>query len=385
MKADAPLRVYVIAGEASGDLLGGHLMAELKKQHQGEIKFHGVGGDRMAAEGLTSLFPYHELSMLGVIEILPYLFNIAARINLTVEDIVAKKPDIVITIDSPGFCARVVERLRNLHVKAKFVHYVAPTVWAYKPERAQRFKELFDHILLLLPFEPKYFTDVDMPCTFVGHPVVAETAPGDGDAFRKKYEIAPETPLFCLLPGSRRGEVKRHLPIFARAIGILARQYPELAITVAVPKHVLGFIAPYFKDCPFRAVILANNQDKKDALAASNLAIVKSGTVALEVAMAGTPMIVTYRVHALTAWYFRRKQNIKYVNLINILRNEEAIPELLQELCTPLAIASASSALFSDTTRQQIQKAAAHDALATLVPSNGTPSEIAARTILSLF
>ena len=385
MKPDAPLRVYVIAGEASGDLLGGHLMAELRKQHQGEIAFHGVGGERMAAEGLTSLFPYHELSMLGVIEILPYLFNIAARINLTVEDIVAKKPDVIVTIDSPGFCARVVERLRKMEFQAKFVHYVAPTVWAYKPERALRFKELFDHLLVLLPFEPPYFTDVGLPCTFVGHPVVAETQPGNGAAFRTKFEIAPDTPLFCILPGSRRGEVKRHLPIFARAIGILARQYPNLAITVAVPKHVMGFIAPYFHDCPFRAVILANNQDKKDALAASNLAIVKSGTVALEVAMAGTPMIVTYRVHPLTAWYFRKKQNIKYVNLINILRNEEAIPELLQELCTPLMIASAGAALFSDALRQHQQTSDAKEALATLVPPDGSPSQIAAKTILSLF
>jgi lipid-A-disaccharide synthase len=382
--ADTPRRIYLIAGEASGDFLGAQLMDALKTQYASELKFNGIGGDKMTAQGLSSLFPYYELSLMGFIEILPYMFNLHARINLTVEDILAKNPDVVVTIDSPGFCFRVVDRLRKAGFKGKCVHYVAPTVWAYKPERALRCKALFDHMLVLLPFEPPYFEAVDLPCTFVGHAVVAESKTGDGAAFRQKYEISPSTPLFCMLPGSRRGEAKRHLPIFARAISMLARQYPDLALTIAVPKNILGFVAPYFQGCPFRAVILANDEDKKGAIAASDLAIVKSGTVALEVAMAGTPMIVTYRVNPISAWLFRRVAITKFVNLVNILRKEEAIPELLQELCSPLPLASACASLFGDEQRKAAQRQAAREALSTLVPSESTPSQIAARTIVNL-
>ncbi len=258
----------------------------------------------METEGLKSLFPYYELSMMGFIEILPYIFNLMARIQSTVEDISAKHPDAVITIDSPGFCFRVVDKLRKEKLKTKFVHYVAPSVWAYKPERARKCARLFDHLLALLPFEPPYFEKVGLRCTWVGHPVVAETSIGDGAAFRRKYEIPDQTPLFTLLPGSRKGEVERHMPVFAKAITLLAGQVPDLAIAVAVPKNVISLIAPYFKECPFRAVITSNEQDKKDAIAASNIAIVKSGTVALEVAMAGVPMVIAYRVNAISAWLF---------------------------------------------------------------------------------
>ena len=376
--------IYLIAGEASGDLLGAHLMRALKSQSPRPISFYGVGGEKMTAEGLKSLFPYYELSMMGFIEILPYIFNLAARIHLTVDDILAKQPDVVITIDSPGFCFRVVEKLRKENNKIKFVHYVAPSVWAYKPERARKCARLFDHLLCLLPFEPPYFEKVGLPCSWVGHPVVAETQTGNGTTFRQKYEIAPETPLFCLLPGSRKGEVERHMPIFAQAINLLAEQFPDPAIAVAVPKNVMGFIAPYFKNCPFRAVIVANEQDKKDAMAAADLAIVKSGTVALEVAMAGVPMVVAYRVNPLSAWAFRRMSLIKYANLVNIIKGREVIAELLQELCTAPLIADAAANVLSNSERRQKQKTEVASALMQLVPPGEFPSAIAARKILEL-
>ncbi|MGE0753968.1 MAG: lipid-A-disaccharide synthase, partial [Alphaproteobacteria bacterium] len=187
-----PLVVYIIAGEASGDFLGGQLMQSLKEKAGRPVKFHGVGGDKMAAHGLTSRFPYHELSLMGFIEILPYAYNLMSRIDTVVEDIRERSPDVVITIDSPGFCFRVVKKLREEKMRCKFIHYVAPTVWAYKPERAEKCAALFDHMLVLLPFEPPYFTSKGLPCTFVGHPVVAETQPGNGADFRNKYEIVPE-------------------------------------------------------------------------------------------------------------------------------------------------------------------------------------------------
>lgn len=377
------LKLYIVAGEASGDLLGAHLMRALKRESKREIHFFGIGGDKMTAEGLDSLFPFYELSMMGFVEVLPYIFNLSARINATVDDILAKQPAVVVTIDSPGFCFRVVSKLRKEGFKGKFIHYVAPTVWAYKPERAEKCAELFDHMLTLLPFEKPYFDKVGLKCTWVGHPVVAETEIGNGEAFRQKYQITPETLLLAVLPGSRKGEVDRHMPIFAKAITLLARQYPKMAISVAVPKNVINFVAPYFENCPFRAVVAAGEEDKKDAIAAANIALVKSGTVALEVAKAGTPMIVAYRVNPISAWLLKRMVLTKYVNLINIILKKELIPELLQELCTPLMIASAASVLLSDPEKQRLQKQASKDVLQQLLPGSGIlPSDIAAHVIL---
>jgi lipid-A-disaccharide synthase len=381
---ERPLTAYVIAGEPSGDLLGAHLMRELKAKKP-DIKFCGVGGPRMANQGISSLFPYHELALMGFVEILPYVFKIFARVNLVVEDILAKRPDVVITIDVPGFTLRVVEKLRAAGCKAKFVHYVAPTVWMYKPWRAALCAKLFDHMLVLLPFEPPYFTKEGLACTFVGHPVVCETKPGNGAAFREKYQISPQTKLFSLLPGSRGGEIKRHMPIFARMVALLASQYTDIAIAVIVPKHALPTIAPYFQNCPFRAVVTANDEDKKNALAASNIAITKSGTIVLEIAQAGTPMIVTHRVNALTARVLRKQMLMPMVSLINILHQKEIIPELLQEQCTPEVLAAAVSQLLSSPEQQNRQKEYCKSALAMLVPPNGKmPSLLASDTILQL-
>lgn len=381
----APLKIYLIAGESSGDLLGSHLMRALKAESPREVKFHGVGGEKMEAEGLSSLFPYHELSLLGFVEILPYVFNIFVRINAAVEDILAKQPDVVVTIDVPGFNLRVAERLRKAGCKAKLVHYVAPTVWAYKPERAALCARLFDHLLVLFPFEPPYFEKEGLACTFIGHPVAAEIAPGDGGAFRKRYDIAPDVPLLCLLPGSRSGEIKRHMPVLGPAVAMLAQLHPNLALAVAVPRHVLPAIAPYFQNCPFRAVVTASEQDKLDAIAAANVAIVKSGTVALEVAAAGTAMLVTYRVNPISARMLRRVMLTRYVNILNIMEKAEIIPELLQEHCNPLMIANSAASLLHDTAMRDRQKQRVRRALDRLVPADGEkPSRIAARTILSL-
>jgi lipid-A-disaccharide synthase len=240
-------------------------------------------------------------------------------------------------------------------------------------------------MLLLLPFEPPYFEAVGLPCTWVGHAAVAETPIGDGKAFRDKYEIADATRVLCLMPGSRKGEVERHMPIFAKTVAMLAAQFPDIAMAVAVPQNVMPFVAPYFKGCPFRAVVMAGEQDKKNAIAASNFAIVKSGTVALEVALAGTPMLVTYKVNALSAWAFRRMSTLKYVSLINIILDKPVIPEFLQELCSPLLLAGAAAYYLQNESARNHQKEQAKLALSTLIPPNGAlPSDLAARTVLQL-
>lgn len=379
-----PLTVYLIAGEASGDLLGAHLMRELKAARP-DVKIHGIGGPRMAAEGLKSLFPFDELSLMGFVEIIPHALKLSARINQAVDDIRLKRPDVLITIDSPGFCFRVVKKLRHEQFDTKYVHYVAPTVWAYKPERAQKCADLFDHLLVLLPFEPPYFSAVGLPCTFIGHPVVTETNTGDKTAFRSKYQIPASTKLFCLLPGSRKSEIKRHMPIFARAIAMLATRYPDLAIVVAVPPHMLHHVGPYFRNCPFRAVITTDEEDKKNAIAGADLAITKSGTVTLEIAMANTPMVVTHRMNPLSAWLFKRMASVRWVTLVNILGNKEIVPELLQETCVPALISAAAFQLITSHERITAQKTSYHTELTKLHPTeNLPPSRLAVNCILQL-
>ncbi len=377
--------IYIIAGEPSGDFLGAHLMRSLRENSQQQLLFYGIGGEKMEEEGLKSLFPYHELSMMGLVEIIPHLWRTITHIASTIADIVMKQPQMVITIDSPGFCFRIVKKLRKIGLKTKFVHYVAPTVWAYKPKRAEKCAKLFDHMLLLLPFEPPYFKKVGLDCTFVGHPVVCESKAGNAAEFRAKYEIADDVKIFCLLPGSRKGEVTSHMPIFAMALSLLSFCYPKLAFVVSVPEHALELLSPYLNNSPFRAIITSNEQDKKNAMAASDFAFVKSGTVAFEVAMAHTPMLITYKMNAISVWLLKLMITTKYVNLINILLKKEAIPELLQEHATPMMLASCANTLLSNPDLQQKQQESIKEALDRLVPPGGqNPSDIAAKKILSL-
>lgn len=374
--------IYIIAGEPSGDALGAHLIRAIKAQAKMPIIFAGIGGEQMEREGLRSLFPYHDLSHMGFAEIVPHAFKLLARIEQTFDDIKTKAPHALITIDSPGFCKRVVKRLRKERFDTRYIHYVAPSVWAWRPKRAEIFARLFDHLLTLLPFEPPYFERVGLATTFVGHPIVAETQTGDGSAFRARYKIEPDTPLFTVLPGSRKAEIKRHLPIFARAIALLSESYPNLAICVPVPKYLLATVKPYFEDCPFRAIVTANPEDKIDGFKASNAAIVKSGTVSLEVAKAGTPMVIAYRVSPLSAFIYGRLRITKLVTLVNILLGREIIPELLQRDCTPIMIASAMADLLASPSRASAQREAVSQAFAMLTPANYSPSELAARIII---
>ncbi|MEZ5691854.1 MAG: lipid-A-disaccharide synthase [Rickettsiales bacterium] len=380
---EKPLVIYMMAGEPSGDFLGAQLIKSLRANSQREILFYGIGGKKMEAEGLKSIFPYHELSIMGIFEIIPNIFRILAHISSTVADIIIKQPDMVITIDSPGFCFRVVEKLRKENFKSRFIHYVAPTVWAYKPERAKKCKALFDHILLLLPFEAPYFEKVGLNYTFVGHPIICESLTGDNERFRQKYEIPQQTILISLLPGSRENEIKRHMPIFTKAIAILANKYPDIALTMSVPEHVKPLLGKYLNDCPFRIIMTVDEQDKQDAFAASDFAFVKSGTVSLEVAKAGTPMLISYKMNSLSVWWLKRYIKIKYVNLINIILNKEVIPEILQEQATPIALASCADNILSNPELMKRQRNHMSTAIKRLIPENNEkPSDIAAQNIL---
>ncbi len=327
--------IYIIAGEASGDFLGGRLLQTLHDK-QSDIILSGIGGERMQQTGLTSLFPMQELALMGFAEVLPHLFRLKRRIRQTVRDILDKQPDIVITIDSPGFTFRVVRQLRDAGYKGPFIHYVAPTVWAYKPQRAAKTASLFDALMVLLPFEPPYFEKEGLKTHFTGHPVAWEwKETGDGKAFRARHRIAAKATVIGMFPGSRRGELRRHLPVFKETIARVHKEYPMLELVIPTTEAMAQPIADEVKHWPVPSHLVVGDTEKKDAYAACNIALAKAGTVSIETAFAGIPTITTFKTSWLSAFIVRRMSNISLYNLINIIRDEEIIPEYLQENCHP--------------------------------------------------
>lgn len=379
------IKLYIIAGEPSGDVLGGKLICALKSLDP-HIIFKGVGGDNIAKQGVVSLFPIKDIAVMGFSEVLPHVRTVFKRIDQTVDDIIDFKPDAVITIDSPGFCKRVVKKLKQRGYQGKLIHYVAPTVWAYKPKRAEKFAELFDHIMVLLPFEVPYFEKVGLDCTFVGHSIVEEqVAAGQADRFREKYNIDHDAVILSVLCGSRQGEIKRLFDIFSQTIQFLSQKIPKLHVvfpTISDMEDTLkqkasGLGTPY--------TVISDPMIKFDAYAASYFALCKSGTISLELSLAGVPMIVAYKVSPLSAWLLRRMIQVDYVNLINILANDEVIPECLQEQCTSDILANRLWELFSDKEVCNQQKSKTQEMLKLLnVDEERKPSEVAAETIMHI-
>ena len=374
--------VFVIAGEASGDNLAAKLMAALRRKTSDNIRFAGVGGDAMAAQGLISLFPMQDLSLMGMAEILPHLPRLIRHLRSTTAAIKNLAPSVVVTVDSPGFSFRVAKRIRQLDIP--LVHYVAPQLWAWRPERGHELAGMIDHLLALLPFEPEFFKTYGVPCTFVGHPAVeAGLADGDGAKFRAQLGIADAAPIIAVLPGSRRTEVRRLLPVFGRALDILAVQNPRIHAVIPTVNAVADSVRQAVAQWTIPASVVTDRAEKIDAFAASIAAITKSGTVTLELALAGVPMVVSYKVSPLTALLVRRLLRVDHVALVNLLAGERLVPEFLQDCCTPEALATAVSELLSQPEKRQKQKAGLAAAVEALGHGSPGPSERAADVVVS--
>ena len=368
--APRPVTVFIAAGEASGDALGGRLMAALKSTPDRPVQFHGIGGPQMTEEGLTSLFPMDELSIMGLVEILPRLRHLLRRIKETADEIHRLQPDVVITIDSPGFAHQLAKKLGP--VPFPKIHYVAPSVWAWKPGRVHKFKKHFDHLLALLPIEPPYFEAVGLPCHFVGHSVLESgAADGNGRRFRQKYDIAADVPLLCLLPGSRRGEITRLMPDFSRTVGILEARLPGLKVVIPTVPARAAMVREMTGSWETPPVIVEGGAEKYDAMAACNAALAASGTVALELALARVPTVIAYRLAPLTHYIVRRLVKVDYAHLLNILMGREIVPERIQRDCRPEQLAEDLLALFGEGGACQIE--ALKPALERLNPEGGKP------------
>lgn len=368
-------QIYIIAGEHSGDQLGAGLMQALKQQSG--CNFQGVGGKGMMKQGLTSLFDMQDISVMGFTEIVPHLFRITSRIRQTVQDIIEKKPDILITIDSPGFCFRVIKALRKHNAAPPLcVHYVAQTVWAYKPGRAVKAANLLDGLMTLFAFEVPYFTKHGLNTQWVGHPAAWHVHP---------KQHTENTINLALFPGSRNAELKRHMPLYRAVCERLASTHPTLQATMPVPENLHALATQLSADWPCPLNIVPSAQ-KQDVLNHAQAALCKSGTITLECGLSETPMVITYKANPISVWVVRRTVQTQFAGLPNILLEREAVPELIQEKAQPDAIAQALAPLLSETAERTTQKQALHQLRHLLLPSSEkNPSELAAAYVLSRY
>ena len=350
------LRIYVIAGEPSGDALGARLIAALRES--GPVEVAGVGGEQMAGEGVASLFPLEKLAVMGIVEVLPRVPRLLRLMDRTAADIIAWRPDAVVTIDSAGFSKGIAKRLIAARFAAPRIHYVAPMVWAWRPGRARTMARLFDRLLALWPFEPPLFERVGLPTDLVGHPMI-EAPKGDGGAFRARHGIGPERVPLALLPGSRRIEVGRLLPIFRDTVDRLVRMHPELRPHLVMPTvaTVGEGVRAAAAEWPWPVTVTLGEDEKRDAFAASRAALGASGTVALELALAGVPQVTAYRLAPVTAAIVRRMLRINHASLVNLLSERRLVPEMLQEDCRPGRLAPVLAPLLADGPERRAQLA----------------------------
>ena len=368
------LKLFLIAGEPSGDRLGAALMAGIRSL--APVEFAGVGGPLMQAEGMESLFPMEELSVMGIAEVLPKYFPLKRRIRQAAEAVLASGAEALITIDSPDFCLRVAALVKAARPDLRTIHYVAPSVWAWRPGRAAKMARVIDHVLALLPFEPPYMTAAGMTCDFVGHPVVAEPLA----SAEEKAAFAGQGPLLLALPGSRKGEVTRLAPVFGEVVARLKARHPDLRVALPTVRGVAGLVRELTAGWVVAPEIIEDPAGKRGAFAAADVALAASGTVSLELAANGCPMVVAYDMHPLTLWLMRRAAQIDTVTLVNLVSETRVVPEFIGPDCRADRIAPALEAVLADP---MAQKAAMALTMERLGKGGEPPGLRAARSVLA--
>lgn len=350
------MKLFLIAGEVSGDRLGGALMGGLSALSPG-LAFDGIGGPDMAAQGLVSRFPMEELSLMGIAEILPRYRHLKRRIRETAEVVAQTAPDALLTIDSPDFCLRVARQARAIGFTGPVIHYVAPSVWAWRPGRAARMAKFVDHVLALLPFEPPLMQAAGMSCDFVGHPVVAEkrASAAEGLAFRAAHHIAEDAPLVLCLPGSRRSEVARLAPRFDEALIRLRDRIPETRVVIPTVPGVSRMVRDMTRRWPTAPIVVEAPADKRAAFQAATIALAASGTVSLELAANRLPMVIAYDMAPLSRWLIGMLLKTDTVTLVNLVSDSRAIPEFLGRDCRAGPIADALLDLLESPERRAAQ------------------------------
>jgi lipid-A-disaccharide synthase len=378
---DPKRRIFLIATEESGDRLGSALMKVLRQRLGDGVEFAGVGGRTMAREGLESLFPIEELSIVGFATVVQQLPKILRLIRDTADAVLEAAPDALVIIDSPDFTHRVARRVRAKNSAIPVVDYVSPQLWAWRPGRARTMLGYVDHVLGLLPFEPEEYRKLGgPPCSYVGHPLIEQLGSLRPNAEEQKRRNS-ELPVLLVLPGSRRSEIRHHIEVFGAALGRLQAEGRAFELMLPTMPHLQEAIVDAVKGWPVQPQVVIGEQDKRAAFRIAHAALAKSGTVTLELALAGVPMVTAYRVGAIEAFILRRAIRVSSVILANLVIGKDVIPEFLQEDCTPEKLAEALAEVLSDSAmrREQLEAFATLD---TVMSTGDQPPSVRAADIV---
>ena len=381
--ADVARKIFLIATEESGDRLGASLMKVLRQRLGGAVHFEGVGGQAMAREGLTSLFPIEQLSIMGLAAVVKQLPMILRRIRETAAAVTQASPDVLVIIDSPDFTHRVARRVRARDPAIPIVNYVSPSVWAWRPGRARAMTAYVDHVLALLPFEPEEYRKLrGPPCSYVGHPLIEQTGtlrPGPDE--QKRRDETP--PVLLVLPGSRRSEIRHHMAVFGAALGLLRDEGVAFEPILPTMPHLVDAVREGVANWPVQPRIVIGEQEKRAAFRIARAALAKSGTVTLELALAGVPMVTAYRAGAVEAWIMRRLINVPSVILANLVVGDNVVPEFLQQDCTAERLSRALRDVLEESPlrRRQVEAFAKLDTI--MSTGIATPSMRAAEIVLA--
>jgi len=382
-----PIRLFLVAGEHSGDQLGGKLISALRETSQREIEFAGVGGEAMAAEGCTSLFPLSDIAVMGPLAILARLRTILKRVYQSADAAIAMKPDALIILDSPEFTHPIAKRVRRRHPEIPVVDYVSPSIWAWRPGRARRMRRYIDHVLAILPFEPAVHENLGGPdCSYVGHPLIERLdwiRSLNPDELAVSLGLTGERPVIAVLPGSRSSEISRLMGTYGGALaGVIDKAGPVDVIIPIVP-GVEGLIKKGIADWPLKPHLITGDKKKFQAFLLSDVALATSGTVTLELALSGTPMVVGYRVDVI-ANMFRWMLKAHSIVLPNLILGENVFPEFIQGACSPKNLSYELMALLDEDSPERKQQVIALEKLRSrMTLPSGTPSQRAAEIILS--
>jgi lipid-A-disaccharide synthase len=376
-------KIFLIATEESGDRLGAALMKVLRQRLGDAVAFEGVGGRAMAQEGLSSLFPIEELSIIGLAAIVKQLPKILRLIRRTATAAVEAAPDVLVIIDSPDFTHRVARRVRSRDPAIPIVDYVSPTVWAWRPGRARSMRRYVDHVLALLPFEPDAYRKLQgPPCSYVGHPLTDQlVALRPSAAEQERRDGKP--PVLLVLPGSRRSEIRHHMAIFGKALSQLQAQGASFELILPTMPHLVEAVRAGVAHWPVQPTIVMGEAEKRAAFRIARAALAKSGTVTLELALSGVPMVAAYRAGSIEAFIVLRAINVSSVILANLVVGDNVVPEYIQNDCTPENLASALRDLLADSPQRSRQVEAFRNIDAIMAIGSQPPSARAADIVLT--
>jgi len=378
------LHIFLVAGEASGDRLGGALIAALRERLGARLRVSGVGGPHMAAAGVASLFSIDDFATMGITALLRRLPVLLRHVRETAGAAVAARPDAVVIIDSPEFTHRVARRVRRAAPSIPIVNYVSPSVWAWRPWRARAMRRYVEHVLALLPFEPEVHARLGGPaCTYVGHPLIEEIAELRPNADEARGRLA-DRPVLLVMPGSRGVEIRRLLAIFGEAVEHLHARGIPFDIVIPTLPHLADRVRKATAGWQVPVHIVAEPDDRHAAFRGARAALVKSGTVTLELALAGVPMVAAYKVSLTEELVARAAINVPSVILANLVLEENIVPEFLQRDCTPQNLADALVPLLGETPerRRQLDGFARLDGIMQI--GQASPSRRAADIVLGL-